>query len=66
MNFVIQKIGREDEDESDEIVDNFSYEFFEDETTNLDKNNNLNNFPEKKIEEKNEIIENKEANYNER
>ena len=48
MNFVIQKIGREDEDESDEIVDNFSYEFFEDETTNLDKNNNLNNFPEKK------------------
>lgn len=59
MNFVIQKIGREDEDESDEIVDNFSYEFFEDETTNLDKNNDLNNFPEKKIEEKNEIIKNK-------
>ena len=41
MNFVIERIGREnyEEEEEDEIIDNFAYEFFEEEKTKKEINN---------------------------
>ena len=50
MNFIIERIGR-DNYEEDEIIDNFSYEFFEDDTVNLDSkiSNSVN---KKKIDNK--------------
>ena len=74
MNFIIERIGRDNYDE-DEIIDNFSYEFFEDIITELDSkkdsknldsiqqeqiivNNNVNNIKTKSKKEKPDLNNN--------
>ena len=74
MNFIIERIGRDNYDE-DEIIDNFSYEFFEDIITELDSkkdsknldfikqeqivvNNNVNNIKTKSKKEKSDLKNN--------
>ena len=74
MNFVIERIGRENYDE-EAIIDNFSYEFFEDDIVNLkNKNSNclqqnllISNEIKNKIEIVNEntgLNQNKDCNNN--
>ena len=57
MNFVIEKIGRDNYDE-DEIIDNFSYEFFEEIITELDSkkdSKNLDSIQQEQIVANNNI-----------
>ena len=42
MNFVIERIGRENEEQEEEIIDNFSYEFFDEEKPNQENNKKKN------------------------
>ena len=57
MEFIIERIGRENYDE-DEIIDNFSYEFFEEVITELESkkdSKNLNLIPQEQIVVNNEV-----------
>ena len=58
MNFIIERIGRDNYDE-DEIIDNFSYEFFEDIITELDSKKDSKNLDSIQQEQ---IVVNNNAN----
>ena len=66
MNFVIERIGRENDEQEEDIIDNFSYEFFDEEKPSQEINKKINsNLIQNKEKEKakdNKIKPKKEVN----